>query len=183
MQTFGADFLSPSKEGWFIPVSIDPPLPSDEFKKDIREVIEGFAPGMSVPQTPVLPVVAEWQGIPQPPIPDDKLSDKDRFRIISENVQMGPVLLTLHGGSYIRGDPAMERPGTFKLAKICGGRVFAVDYRLAPQHPFPAALIDAVVAYLYLLFPPTGALHKPIDPSKIVIVGASAGVPPSLFPY
>jgi acetyl esterase/lipase len=156
-------------------VSIVHPLPH-EFETEVREVIEGFVPGLPVPATSVLPVVAEWQGIPHSPIPDENLSDEEKFQIISENVQMGPVLLTLHGGSYVRGNPAMERPATFKLAKICGARVLAVGYRLAPQHAFPAALIDALVAYLYLLFPPAGALHGPVDPARIVIVGDSAGV-------
>lgn len=48
-------------------------------------------------------------------------------------------------------------------------------YRLAPQNPFPAALLDAFIAYLYLLYPPPGALHKPIPASKITIAGDSAG--------
>lgn len=48
-------------------------------------------------------------------------------------------------------------------------------YRLAPQNPFPAALLDALTAYLYLLHPPPGALHKPIPASKIIIAGDSAG--------
>lgn len=178
MQTFGPEFLPPSKDGWVIPVSIDPPAPRDDFEKAVREVIEGFAPGLPVPATPVLPVAAEWQGIPCPPSADGNLSDKDKFRIISENVQMGPVLLCLHGGSFVRGNPAVERPATFKLARICGARVFAVDYRLAPQNPFPAALIDVLVAYLHLLFPPPGALHDPVDPAKILILGVSAGVFP-----
>lgn len=48
-------------------------------------------------------------------------------------------------------------------------------YRLAPQNPFPAALLDTFVAYLYLLYPPAGALHKPVPASKIAIAGDSAG--------
>ncbi|KAI9319136.1 Alpha/Beta hydrolase protein, partial [Dichotomocladium elegans] len=48
----------------------------------------------------------------------------------------------------------------------------SIDYRLAPQHPFPAAVEDALAAYLYLIDPPTG---PPVDPSNIVIAGDSAG--------
>ncbi|CAZ84646.1 unnamed protein product [Tuber melanosporum] len=54
-------------------------------------------------------------------------------------------------------------------------RVFLPRYRLAPQSPFPAALIDALISYLYLLYPPPGALHSPVPPSKIIIAGDSAG--------
>lgn len=62
------------------------------------------------------------------------------------------------------------------MARDAGGRVLAVQYRLAPQDEFPAALVDAVMAYKYLVDPPKGALHKAVDPSKIVIAGDSAGV-------
>lgn len=55
------------------------------------------------------------------------------------------------------------------------GRVCAIDYRLAPQHPFPAAVEDALATYLYLIDPPKEANLKPIDPKKIVIAGDSAG--------
>jgi acetyl esterase/lipase len=50
-----------------------------------------------------------------------------------------------------------------------------VRYRLAPQNPFPASLLDALISYLYLLYPPPGALHEPIPSSKIVFAGDSAG--------
>lgn len=51
----------------------------------------------------------------------------------------------------------------------------AVDYRLAPQHPFPAAVEDALATYLYLIDPPKDDESYPIDPKKIVIAGDSAG--------
>lgn len=55
------------------------------------------------------------------------------------------------------------------------GRAFAVNYRKAPQYPFPCALQDSLAAYLYLLYPPPDAKHKAIDSSQIVIAGDSAG--------
>lgn len=48
-------------------------------------------------------------------------------------------------------------------------------YRLAPQAPFPAAILDALVAYLYLLAPPEGSFHTPVPANKIVFAGDSAG--------
>lgn len=51
----------------------------------------------------------------------------------------------------------------------------AVDYRLAPDSPFPAALHDALAAYLYLINPPADAGVKAVDPKNIVIMGDSAG--------
>lgn len=55
------------------------------------------------------------------------------------------------------------------------GRAFAVNYRKAPQYPFPCALQDALAAYLYLLYPPPEAKHRPVPPGQIVIAGDSAG--------
>jgi acetyl esterase/lipase len=110
----------------------------------------------------VTSVKGEWQGVGSRP---EQLSES----------YSGPVILSLHGGGYFTGSPAVERTATINMARLTDSRVFAVDYRLAPQHPFPAALIDAVVAYNYLIAPPQG-VHTPIDPNKLVIAGDSAGV-------
>jgi len=50
-----------------------------------------------------------------------------------------------------------------------------IEYRLAPQNQFPAALQDALAAYLYLLNPPRDAGFDPLNPENIIIVGDSAG--------
>lgn len=55
------------------------------------------------------------------------------------------------------------------------GRAFAINYRKAPQFPFPCALQDALAAYLFLIRPPPNAGHEAIDPSQIVLAGDSAG--------
>lgn len=72
-------------------------------------------------------------------------------------------------------DPATHRPTTKKLAKLTKGRCLSVRYRLAPQNPFPAALLDALISYLTLLYPPAGSLHAPVSPQHIVFAGDSAG--------
>lgn len=64
---------------------------------------------------------------------------------------------------------------TSKLATLSQGRVFAFDYRLCPQSPFPAQLVDIFLAYIYLLYPPPGSVHAPVPASKIVFVGDSFG--------
>jgi acetyl esterase/lipase len=78
------------------------------------------------------------------------------------------VVLYLHGGGYAGGSPAMYRSVTTAFARRCDARVFALDYRLAPEHPFPAALDDATAAYRWLL-------AQGIDASQIVVAGDSAG--------
>jgi acetyl esterase/lipase len=72
-------------------------------------------------------------------------------------------------------DPASHRPTTKKLAKLTKGRCLSVRYRLAPQHPFPAALLDALISYFTLLYPPAGSFHTPVQPGQIVFAGDSAG--------
>ncbi|KAL9112192.1 MAG: hypothetical protein Q9227_003569 [Pyrenula ochraceoflavens] len=58
---------------------------------------------------------------------------------------------------------------------ITGARVFSARYRLAPQNPFPAALVDALVCYLSLLSPPPGSFHDAVPANRIIFCGDSAG--------
>lgn len=57
----------------------------------------------------------------------------------------------IHGGGYVSCSAATQRPVAASLARLTGTRVFSLDYRLAPEHPYPAALDDAVAAYEWLL--------------------------------
>ena len=81
----------------------------------------------------------------------------------------GPVLLYLHGGGYIACSPETHRPLVSSLVRRIRGQAFVPRYRLAPEHPFPAALEDAKAAYRYLLE------VERIAPSRLVIAGDSAG--------
>jgi monoterpene epsilon-lactone hydrolase len=80
----------------------------------------------------------------------------------------GRTILYLHGGGYFFNSPQTHRAITFALAKGAGARLFALDYRLAPEFPFPAALDDAVAAYRRLL-------HDGIAPENLIVAGDSAG--------
>ena len=77
-------------------------------------------------------------------------------------------ILYLHGGAYCVGSPATHRAITSHIARRTAARVFVADYRLAPEHPFPAALDDAVAAYRALL-------RDGVSPQRIAIIGDSAG--------
>ena len=81
---------------------------------------------------------------------------------------VGAVILYLHGGGYRIGSPACYRGFGSHLAVAAGATVIVVDYRLAPEHPFPAAVDDAVAAYRWLLDAGT-------PPSQLAIAGDSAG--------
>src|SRR5262245_53758311 len=71
--------------------------------------------------------------------------------VVPEGAGASPVLFHLHGGGYVLGNPASSRPLTTALALKLGARVVSVDYRLAPEHPFPAAVDDALAAWRALL--------------------------------
>ncbi|HTJ94560.1 MAG TPA: alpha/beta hydrolase [Pararobbsia sp.] len=77
-------------------------------------------------------------------------------------------ILYLHGGAYYFGSAATHRAVAVELARRSGISVFMPDYRLAPEHPFPAALDDAISAYHALL-------ARGFDSKSIVLAGDSAG--------
>jgi epsilon-lactone hydrolase len=77
-------------------------------------------------------------------------------------------ILYLHGGGYVVCSPRTHRPITSRLALDTGLPVLAPRYRLAPEHPFPAPLEDAVAAYRWLL-------DRGVPASGIVVAGDSAG--------
>jgi epsilon-lactone hydrolase len=74
----------------------------------------------------------------------------------------------LHGGGYVAGSAALYRHFTWRIAASTRSTLLAIDYRLAPEHPFPAALTDTVAAYQWLL-------AQPPDPKVIAVIGDSAG--------
>jgi epsilon-lactone hydrolase len=77
-------------------------------------------------------------------------------------------ILYLHGGAYVFGSPRSHLPMLVSLAKLTRARVLAVDYRLAPEHPCPAALDDALAAWDWLV-------AQGVDARDVVIAGDSAG--------
>jgi acetyl esterase/lipase len=78
-----------------------------------------------------------------------------------------PVLLCLHGGAFMWGEGAGALLEAVPIAAVTRMRVVAVDYRLAPEHVYPAAVDDVVAVYR--------ALIAAVDPAKIGIYGCSAG--------
>ena len=78
------------------------------------------------------------------------------------------VILYVHGGGYVSCSPATHRPVTAALARLTRRRVFSLDYRLAPEHRFPAAQEDALVAYRWLL-------AREVEAGALALAGDSAG--------
>jgi phosphinothricin tripeptide acetyl hydrolase len=117
-----------------------------------REAYDGL--GAMIPVRDGVPVVAtDAGGVPAEWVGED---------------QDGPVVVYLHGGGYCIGSLDSHRSMLTHLAAAIEGRVLAVGYRLAPEHPHPAALDDAVTAYRHVL-----ACGVPAD--RVAIAGDSAG--------
>ena len=85
-----------------------------------------------------------------------------------QNTDPARAILYFHGGAYIIGSPDTYRGVTGHLCVSSGATVYAPDYRLAPENPFPAGLDDAKAAYLALL-------EQGIRPEQIALAGDSAG--------
>jgi phosphinothricin tripeptide acetyl hydrolase len=84
------------------------------------------------------------------------------------SAEPGRVVLYLHGGGYVIGSPRSHRHLAAAIATAAGASALLLDYRLAPEHPYPAAVEDATAAYRWLL-------DQAIAPERIVIAGDSAG--------
>ncbi|KAL0934234.1 lipase esterase [Colletotrichum truncatum] len=153
---------------------------------DVRDALVEAIQSLRAPDTPeidlrlpdVVSVEAEWTGYRADATPESKppaIGEKEKFDELQEEVTSPLTVLYFHGGAYYLCDPATHRPATKKIAKLTGGRIYSVRYRLAPQNPFPAALLDALISYLTLLYPPPDAYHQPVEPKHIVVAGDSAG--------
>lgn len=79
-----------------------------------------------------------------------------------------PVILYFHGGGYVVGSARSGARLAAELARRTGGRAVSVDYRLAPEHPYPAAVEDGIAAYAALL-------ESGVSPREVVLAGDSAG--------
>jgi acetyl esterase/lipase len=88
--------------------------------------------------------------------------------VMLDDVDQSRVILYLHGGGYVVGSADGYRDINWRLAEAAGCRVLFVDYRLAPESPFPAAVEDATAAYRWLL-------DEGFAPENIALCGDSAG--------
>ena len=88
--------------------------------------------------------------------------------IVAPEAQDGRVLLYFHGGGYVFGSMRTHRVMLAHISRAAQARVLGLEYRLAPEFPFPAPVEDAVAAYRWLLSNGT-------NPKKIVLAGDSAG--------
>jgi acetyl esterase/lipase len=132
---------------------LNPPtgvLNVEKARADTEALAASFKTKTTFARTPVLAdnVPAEWV------MPPGASSDR--------------VILYLHGGSYNSGSIDTHLALVVNLAEAAKARALIIDYRLAPEHPFPAAVEDATAAYHWLL-------ANGYNPDRIVVAGDSAG--------
>ena len=108
-------------------------------------------------------LVPGWEGDPEVPV---------RVYRPKGGVTPLPGILFIHGGGFIIGSVEAEHIGAALVAADAGAVVVSVDYRLAPEHPFPAALHDCYAALSWLH---AEAAALGVDPDRVAVMGASAG--------
>lgn len=113
-------------------------------------------------------MMATYQIAPDVSFQDETLGGCAAIRTTPANGNPDHMVLMLHGGGYIMGNPTGYRSLTSWIAHNSGASVITIDYRLAPEHPFPAALDDAFAAYSELL-------DRGCDPARLALCGDSAG--------
>ena len=123
---------------------------------------------MAAAFTPPLPVELHVRDLTPAGLPPLRLYRPDRPAPATGWL----ALLFLHGGGWMLGSLDSHAFLCQELALRLGAAVLAVDYRLAPEHPFPAALEDSLAAWRYLR---EGELEIPIDRSRMAVAGDSAG--------
>jgi epsilon-lactone hydrolase len=128
----------------------DPPANLNELRARIEATMDALPTADGVTVTPV-----DMDGVPG-------------LMLVPEGGADAPVILYFHGGGFRLASARAYRPYGSQLARACRARVLLVDYRLAPENPFPAAIDDAVTAYRWLR-----AQGQPA--ARIVIGGDSAG--------
>ena len=145
-------------------------MPSKEFE----QVLEMMRSRPVQPNLTIQEQRAATEEAPRFPLAEDVKYEKvDVAGIPGEWISVpeskeGPVILYLHGGGYVICSVNTHREMISRLARAAGARALAIDYRLAPENPFPAAVDDAVVVYRWLL-------SQRVAPGQIVIAGDSAG--------
>jgi len=111
------------------------------------------------------PPVFPWTRVRAEPVVADGVPGE---WVIPKHAADDRAILYLHGGAWVMGSPRTHRALVADLARRAGVRALSLDYRLAPEHPYPAALDDGVAAYDWLV-------ASGIEPGRIVVAGDSAG--------
>jgi len=137
-------------------------------KKILQFRFSGWSDGPIAEQRSRQEITARYARLPK----GTQCQPVDIHGIPAEWIEAPPaeagVIFYLHGGAYALGSINGHREFIARLALAAHSKALAINYRLAPEHPFPAALDDALASYRWLL-------SQGFDTSRIVIAGDSAG--------
>lgn len=163
---------------WISKVTLPAPA-EDDIRNALITAIEDLKGGSEKFDIPgLVSVEAEWTGhranVDSQRLRPD-LSEAQHYVKLMSEVSSNVTVLYFHGGAFFLCDPATHRKPVARLAWLTRGRCLSVRYRLSPQHPFPAALLDAFLAYISLLSPADGSFHSATPASHIILAGDSAG--------
>ena len=142
--------------------------PLDLVIERIRRVYRGWGRG-----TPVAQMRSDWDAAFQScavPVSQERVSagGVDGEWIAGSNAPHDKAILYFHGGGFRLGSVSSHRELIARIAEASGCRVLAINYRLAPEHRFPAQLEDAIAAYGWML-------DQGLRPANIAFAGDSAG--------
>ena len=148
-------------------------MPSADFHPDLRKVAR-IAPQSLINRRSLRLIRTLSTAIQRKPSPDVEALTLGsgvgvRLHRPAGVEQPGPALLWIHGGGYVIGTAQQDDDVCRRFARELGVTVAAVDYRLAPEHPYPAPLEDCYSALTWLAKLPA------VDPARLAIGGASAG--------
>ncbi|MEA3132513.1 MAG: hypothetical protein QOG17_359 [Gammaproteobacteria bacterium] len=146
-------------------------MPAETLTRETLAARRTFIAEIARTKSPPLPDTVTMQEVflPGPPGAPDVRALVFRRR---ESGPRSPAILHIHGGGFVAGQPEMSRATTAGYADALGAVVVSVDYRLAPETPFPGALEDCYVALAWMH---EAAASIGVDPSRIAVSGESAG--------
>ena len=146
-------------------------MPSQELKQLVEMLASQPAAGGGSIEEQRAGMEAMLGGLPLPEkvtVNAVRVGELDADWVAMPNSANGRVVLYLHGGGYVMGSRRTHRELAARIARDAAARVLVLEYRLAPEHPFPAAVDDATAAYRWLR-------KQGIAASSIAIAGDSAG--------
>lgn len=146
-------------------------MPSRELEQLIERITSQPAVGGGTIDEQRAGMEAMLAGLPLPEkvtVNETRVGDMDADWVAMPNSANGRVVLYLHGGGYVMGSRRTHRELAARIAREAAARVLVLEYRLAPEHPFPAAVDDATAAYRWLR-------KQGIAAGSIAIAGDSAG--------
>ncbi|KAF4631618.1 hypothetical protein G7Y89_g6505 [Cudoniella acicularis] len=134
-----------------------------------------ITPKYEVPLLDVrLEFVGSRSGVPANATEPD-MSELEKLERLEKECESDLTILYIHGGALYSSSPAAYRAATARLARTTKSRVASIGYRLTPQNTFPGPVLDALVAYASLLYPPPGAAHSAVPADRIILAGNSTG--------